>query len=448
MWPLRTIAFFGLFWAGCAMALVNPIWGVVTYVMVYQMCPPDTWWGMPLAALGLRFSLLAAACTLLGMLTGRKHVPEIRPAFTAWEVGALALVAIAAVNLILGVACDRQTLQMFEKLWKVLLFVLVLGRLATTRHNLRLLIWAFVVGSLYVGYDAFTAPPWSFLHGRLENVGGSDFSTTSGAAAYMVAMLPIVGTAFLIARKWKWKLLACVSGALLVNGVILCRTRSAFMGLIFGALSAVLLTPRVRRYRIHFFMIIGALCAFSLTDDFFWDRMGTLTDKQALADDPAAVTRTQIWWISLRILADYPLGIGTGNFTKVIGWYSTKYHMRATHNTLITCFVELGIQGGIVFVLMIIGSVRMLYRSSRLAYLSDDLVETKILAYGFFASMVTYLVTALGTRRFYCESFWWILVLPLCLHRVVSREAAAKVEVPQLARMPKTDIDGILLGQA
>lgn len=438
--------FFGLFWVACAMALVNPIWGVVTYMLVYQIHPPDTWWGMPLTALGLRFSMLAAVFTLLGMFTGRKHVPEVRPAFTAWEWGVLALVVIAAMNLAIGVGSGPRTLQMFEKLWKVLLFVLILGRLATTRHNLRLVVWALVVGSLYVGYDAFTAPSSSFWLGRLEQIGGPDFSTTSGAAAYMAAMLPIVGTAFLIARRWRWRLLACVSGVLLINAIILCRTRSAFVGLLFGALSAVLVTPRVRRYRIYLLLIIGAAGAFSLTDDYFLDRMGTLTDKQALAEDPAAVTRTEIWWISLRILSDHPLGIGTGNFTKVVGLYSPEHYKRATHNTLITCFVELGIQGGIVFVLMIMGSVRMLYRSARMAHLSDDPVETRMLAFGFFVSLVTYFVTALGTRRFYCESFWWILVLPLCLHRVVNREAVAEVEVPQLARLRDTRIDGALLG--
>lgn len=438
--------FFGLFWVACAMALVNPIWGVVTYMLVYQIHPPDTWWGMPLTALGLRFSMLAAVFTLLGMFTGRKHVPEVRPAFTAWEWGVLALVVIAAMNLAIGVGYGPRTLQMFEKLWKVLLFVLILGRLATTRHNLRLVVWALVVGSLYVGYDAFTAPSSSFWLGRLEQIGGPDFSTTSGAAAYMAAMLPIVGTAFLIARRWRWRLLACVSGVLLINAIILCRTRSAFVGLLFGALSAVLVTPRVRRYRIYLLLIIGAAGAFSLTDDYFLDRMGTLTDKQALAEDPAAVTRTEIWWISLRILSDHPLGIGTGNFTKVVGLYSPEHYKRATHNTLITCFVELGIQGGIVFVLMIMGSVRMLYRSARMAHLSDDPVETRMLAFGFFVSLVTYFVTALGTRRFYCESFWWILVLPLCLHRVVNREAVAEVEVPQLARLRDTRIDGALLG--
>lgn len=438
--------FFGLFWVACAMALVNPIWGVVTYMLVYQIHPPDTWWGMPLTALGLRFSMLAAVFTLLGMFTGRKHVPEVRPAFTAWEWGVLALVVIAAMNLAIGVGSGPGALQMFEKLWKVLLFVLILGRLATTRHNLRLVVWALVVGSLYVGYDAFTAPSSSFWLGRLEQIGGPDFSTTSGAAAYMAAMLPIVGTAFLIARRWRWRLLACVSGVLLINAIILCRTRSAFVGLLFGALSAVLVTPRVRRYRIYLLLIIGAAGAFSLTDDYFLDRMGTLTDKQALAEDPAAVTRTEIWWISLRILSDHPLGIGTGNFTKVVGLYSPEHYKRATHNTLITCFVELGIQGGIVFVLMIMGSVRMLYRSARMAHLSDDPVETRMLAFGFFVSLVTYFVTALGTRRFYCESFWWILVLPLCLHRVVNREAVAEVEVPQLARLRDTRIDGALLG--
>ena len=47
--------------------------------------------------------------------------------------------------------------------------------------------------------------------------------------------------------------------------------------------------------------------------------------------------------------------------------------------------------------------------------------------------MVTYFVTSLGTQRFYCESFWWVLVLPLALHRLVVAEIRAKAEEHELA---------------
>ena len=40
---------------------------------------------------------------------------------------------------------------------------------------------------------------------------------------------------------------------------------------------------------------------------------------------------------------------------------------------------------------------------------------------------MTYFVTSLGTQRFYCESYWWVLVLPLALYRIVRVEAEQRV---------------------
>ncbi len=108
MWPLKTILFFCLYWGGCLTALVNPIWGVITYMMVYLVHPSKEWWGQPVAALDIRFSLVAAASTVFGMLFGRfllrrKNVPEVGQGFCAWEFGAAVLVAIAGLSLVLGV---------------------------------------------------------------------------------------------------------------------------------------------------------------------------------------------------------------------------------------------------------------------------------------------------------------------------------------------------------
>ncbi len=447
MWPLKTILYFVLFWAACVMALVNPIWGVVNYMVVYQTNPTNTWWGMPLFALGIRFSMLAAVFTILGLFFARKRVPRNKPNFSLWEAGIVALVAIAAVNLVIGYGYNAGSRYAFEKLWKMLLFVLIIGRLATTRENLKLVLWALVAGSLYIGYDAYTAPASSFWLGRLERIGGPDFATTSGTAAHLSAMLPLIGAAFLTARKWRWRVFAAVSGALSFNALVLCRTRSAFVGLVFGALAAVLMTPHARRFRIHLLLAIGAVIGFSLTDVHFWNRMETLTDREVLAEDTAAVTRSEIWQTSLTILSDFPLGIGTGNFPRVIGTYDPRYYNRSTHNTLVVCFTELGVHGGMIFLLMVGGSLRFLYLSARLADDTDHPLETKLLVYGFLVAFVTYFVTGLGTERFYCESFWWILVLPLCLYRVVRREVTANVNVPRLARDPYPHEEYAIAGQ-
>jgi len=448
MWPLRTIAYFILFWVGCAMAIVNPIYGVVTYMMVYQANPTVTWWGLPLTQIGMRFSLFAASATMLGLIFGRRRVPDVHPALSLWEMGVIGLVLIAAFNLMIGIGIFSSTTHTFNKFWKVILFVLVLTRMASTRKNFRIVLWALVVGSFYLGYDAYTAPPTAFVQGRLDRVGGPDFSTTSGAAAHMVAMLPIIGAVFLTSQRWSSKVFAAVAGALTVNAVILCRTRSAFLGIAVGTLAAILLVPKAKRYRVYLLLVLGGVAAYSLTDQYFWDRMATLSSRETLEQDMAAVSRKEIWQSAKEMLADYPLGVGPGNFTRKIGDYNPEHRWRATHNSIVACFTELGVQGGVLFLLILAGSVRLLQKSKRLAYRTDQPGETLIFSYALFVAVITYVVTALGTQRLYCESFWWVLALPLCLYRSAAREVFRPAEVPLLVEQAEaSEMDSLPFGR-
>ncbi|HNQ23996.1 MAG TPA: O-antigen ligase family protein [Phycisphaerae bacterium] len=423
MWPLKTILCFVLLWWGWLGALVNPIWGVVTYLFVYQVNPTSRWWGEPIATLGIRISLFAALFTLIGMVVARKQVPRHRPTWCAWEWGVLLLLGLGTANILLGVKYDAWSALVFDKFWKTMAFVLVLGRLATTRRNLRLVLWSLVIGSLYLGHDAYNAPRWDFVEGRLNAGGGPDFRSASGLAAYMSAMLPLIGAMYLSATQWKWRVLALLAGAFSVNTIVLCRTRAAFVGLLLGSLVAVVCAPRVGRFRIYFVTALAALCAYGLTDNLFWARMSTLRDRQTLTEsDHATRTRVDIWKLSTRILADHPLGIGVGNFPHVVGRYDPRYHLRASHNTVVLCFVEMGVQGGTLMFLLIGGALVYLRKCQRLAPLTDQPLETAFLTYGLLVSLTTYFVTGLGTERLYCESYWWVMALPLCLYRVVSRE--------------------------
>lgn len=424
MWAYRTILCFVLFWGGCIASVINPIWGVITYMVVYMLFPSNTWWGRPLADQGIRFSLYAFMFLFLGLVFSSKRVPKNRPRLTAWEIGVVALVLIAIVNVFAGTGYNIWARMAFEKFWKMCVFLLVLTQLTSNRRNLRMVLWTLVGGSLYLGYDAWNAPDWAFQHGRLEFVGGPDFSTTSGLGAHMAAMLPLIGAAFLIARNWKYRLVATAAGILTVNTIVLCRTRSVFIGMAAGAIVAILCAPRAKRFRIHLLLIIAAFGSYTLTDAKFWHRMATLTDPSIVAEERSTADRVGLIQAGSRILADHPLGIGVGNFLNVIRVYESQSDLynRTSHNTLLVAFVELGYQGGLIFVAIIAGSFWYLYRSARLAPKCAEPVETQMLIYGVLISLVTYLVTGLSTERFYCESFWWILAWPLCLHRTVARE--------------------------
>ena len=449
MWPLKTILCSMMLSSAWVGALINPIWGVVSYLMVYQIYPSRQWWGKPLVDLGVRFSLYCTMAIAISLIVARRNLPKLRPMWSPWEFGVAMLVVIGIGNIFLGVHYDLWSQVVFNKFWKMMLFVLVLVRVTANRTNLRIVVWTFVAGSLWLGYDAYTAPEWEFVHGRLNQVGGPDFGTSSGLAAHMGAMLPLIGAALLMAKDWRWRVLAIASAVLTVNTIVLCRTRSAFIGLAVAAGVALLSAPRARRYRIYFTLIIGALGAYHLTDGGFWERMNTLTDREALVkEDPAARTRLEVWKIATHILADHPFGVGVGNFPRVVGQYDHRYNKRASHNTLVLCFVELGIHGGVVFVLIVLGSVRYLQQCSALAAQSGNPIESKLLTYGLLVSLISYFATGLGTERLYCESYWWSLAMPLCLYRVLRQEAHERAMglVPALATEEGTELEPVRKG--
>jgi len=436
--------FFGFFWIACALSLFNPIIGVVNYLLVYQIDPRGTWWGGPISQFGVRYSLVAALCTLLGCIFGRRFVPRIAARISMWEAGVIGLVVIAALGTLYGRGYGPTAVMGFEKLWKMMVFVLVLTRLVTTRSNLQIILWTIVVGSFYLGWDAYTSPTSSFTEGRLDKIGGSDFSTTSGFAAHLSSMLPLIGAAFLTAKRWDTRILATLTGALCMNAVIMCRTRSAFIGLVLGIVTAICTAPRAKRFRIHSLLAASCICAFLLTDNAFWNRMSTLTGRETMYADRATVTRMAIWNASFDIIADYPFGVGIGNFTQVIGDYDPLLYKRASHNTVLLTFVELGIPGGIIFLSLAFGSLWLSFRCSELALHTRNPLETQLIAYGLLVSCVTYLITGLGTERLLCESLWWVLALPLCHYRVVRREMENRAET----MMPNSNLGGIAIPES
>ncbi|RJP31672.1 MAG: hypothetical protein C4547_15275 [Phycisphaerales bacterium] len=430
MWALKTISFAGVYLLLCIGSLYNPIIGVVNYMLVYQIDPSGTWWGIPLANTGVRFSFVAASFLIAGMMLSGRKVPTIRPFLDPWEIGAITLVVLAFLSVLIGMEYTAESAARLDKFWKMMLFVLLMGRLVSTRRNLHIVLWTIVIGTLYLGREAFLAPSDRFAQGRLNFVGGADFRYSSGVAAHLAAMLPLVGAVALICRRWYLKLLVLGTGALAFNALVLCRTRSAFIGLIVGGLAAAVTAPRRRRVRVYLLIAICLPVAIRLTDAGFWNRMATLVDPTAAERDEAISTRIDIWRAGLRMINDHPFGVGAGNFERTSRFYFRE--RRAAHNTIINCIAELGVQSGLVFALMLFGSFRKVYISSKLAELTDKPVETRFLAYGIMIAMVTYLVAGFFTERFYAESFWWTLTLPLCLERVVLREVRERQPWPSM----------------
>lgn len=426
MLPWRSIAFLAVFFGASGLSLVLPIVGVSNYLLIYQIFPEHTWWHIPLEPMGIRYSMTAAVFMMSGMVLALPRMRSVRPALSVWDLSALGLVVVVGMCEFIGLEPTAASPGLVDKFVKMILFVFCMTRITTTRRNFSIVIWSFVVGSIYIGYDAWTAPPSAFARGRLDGVGGPDFRHASGLAAHMAMMLPLIAVTFMAIRSWLLRPIVVISGMLTVNAIVLCRTRSAFVGLCCGAVAAVLFAPKKRRMITLLAILIALWGTDKITDSLYWERMSTLQSKESISQDSAAMFRLQIWREARGMIRDHPLGVGIGNFIPTIGKRNPQLGRRAAHNTLVLCWAELGMQGITLFVILLGASFVQTWQCHQRAEQTHDPPWTRYMAYGLFISLITCMGTQMFTERLYTEAFWWILALPGCLKRVVIREAAEK----------------------
>lgn len=422
--PLKTILWAGFFGAMCLAALSSPIWGIIGYVGHYSVGPEGQWWNAPLRPLEMRYSFTLAAFTAVGIALNWGKLRFGPSILLRQEKLLLLFLAFVWLSTIFGPeTVGRYTRPGIDhpsmKLTKVVIFTLMLTHVVTDLKNLDRLLWALIIGALILGLQAWDTPYRAFESGRLEGVGGPDFSECNFFAAYMAVMLPIIGVQFLRSGGYG-RLLCLASGVFTTNAIILTRSRSAVVGLAFGVLAAILLAPRRERAKIVFCLLLVLAGGLYLSDPQFLSRTATITRSEE-ERDTSAQSRIVLAKAGVRMLTDHPLGVGAGNFYQTIGRYVPEYAGADAHNTYVRCFTEVGLQGGLVLLLLIGSALAILLKVRRQAanLPASQRRDLTYLSFGLIVGISTLSGCFLTISLTYVEYVWWFLALPVCLQRVV-----------------------------
>ncbi len=430
----KSILFLGLFGLAVLAAPAAPLWGVLGYLGHYYVWPEAQWWGQFLAQADVRVSFTIAGLTAVGVLLnwGRIRARTPGPLVHAQElllwayVGVIGLTEIWALpeNPDFPTPGDPP----FFKLLKVGAFVFMLTHVATTQRDFNRLLWfMLLVGGGYLGYQALTAPPSTFFKSRLDKLGGPDFAESSFLGAHFAIMGVLAAACMLASRDWWARLLSLLIGGLVFNGLILTRTRAAYLAVLGGFVGALIFADRRLRKAVLSLMALGWLAAPLLIDEGFWERMTTITtDQQEM--EHSAFSRLQMWEAALRMWGDHPFGVGAGNFFGEIGHYLPEYAGRDTHSTYLRCLAELGIPGLIVLALLVGNAFRTLSWCKRTALRELESRELATSAWGVQVMLVVFLLAGVFMSMTYTEELFILLALPACLQRVVWNELQADEE--------------------
>ncbi len=393
----------------------------------YCVNPADQWYGRPFVSMGIRFSFFLAVATLVGFFLQRKKLFFGKNFLYKNEIYIFVFLTIVWLSSFLSPVTDPSMYIVTDspaiKLTKVIIFVFLLTHIITDRKKIVNLFWVLISVSFLLGFKAYSAPYDIFVRGRLEGLGGADFSDANRFAGFMVAILFLVGVQFLRSGLLA-RIYSVLAGAFIANSLMLAGSRGAFLGLAVGIIFALVVAPKRYKGKLVILTLIACIALFGLVNKQVVDRVSTISNA-AEERDSSAQSRLEIWEGGARMLFSNPvLGVGPGNFYTYIGNYQPKHPNRDAHNTLIRCGGELGFIGLGSFVLILISTLRLLWG----CMLDADRLESQAgkdllwCSYGTILGGTAMLVYGMTGTLLYTEYFWWFLAFPICIRRALDSE--------------------------
>jgi len=422
--PLRTIFYLTALILGCSASIFyTPLIGVLTYIVAYNIAPTNQWWGSPLQSLGIEYGKLVAASILFGMLIHRDKL-RYKKLIHKQEFLLMLFVILVWLSHFLGLPEGSLTNRNAIKMTKVLIFLLMFSHIVTDLKRYESVIWTMILVGIYLGYAAYTAPESAFFHGRLNiGVGGPDFNETNFLGAHFAMLLPFIGVMFL-KGTWKSKLICFLAAVFIINGIILTRSRGVFLGCTMGFLTAlafVIKYMKGKRFKIITWAMIGVIGVLTLTDPGFWQRMTTLKKENPEQLDISAKGRVWAWKAALKMVKNYPLGIGEGNFKQYVGMFDERIPGKDTHNTYLRCLAELGIVGFLILLILILNALLTLKKIWKIS-VYNQFLNYQWHIFALTISLVIFFTCGFFITETYIEEFYWLLIFPVTLERCIESE--------------------------
>jgi O-antigen ligase len=252
--------------------------------------------------------------------------------------------------------------------------------------------------------------------------------------------------AFALRGRARW--LAIAATGLGVIAVVKTLSRGGFIGLVVVAVLLLLRWQRVTLTRRVAMLAAAAIVGSLFVPTDYWYAMGTILNVVPPDDasylEGGILARTEVWKQGLVVVQTYPLlGAGAGAFEIAEGLsHGGVGKWSAAHNSFIEIAGELGIGGLVIFVALLVLSIRNARAAARAARANRELASLEWIATAVEMSLYTYLVTGFALSQAYAAILYFLFGLATALRLLVHRHvratapAVAAVPVKRRSRLP------------
>ncbi len=351
------------------LSLRRPVWAIGLYMQTFFAAPQNWWWGDQIPT--TRYALWAGIILLVATVAYKAHA-ESDASYKLTRIHRVAIlmcINATLVHLVLAVDRNISSNTYAEILKYSLLFVLMRAAIQDKR-DFRTAVMSIAVGAFYIGWEVTINERGDFNGSRLEGVGAPGADAANSLANLMLTCLPLISSLLVDGQK-RHKLVGIMAAPLVLNVLILCNSRGAFLGLIGTGLAFLLIARGKTRKQAIRALALGCVALYLLLGDpKILDRF-TTTFTGSEQRDNSAESRLLFWEAGLRMLNDYPLGAGGGAFKFNLG---RRYQAqivgadggvqdRSLHNGYLTEATDWGIQGLILKLSMLGLALLAAYRT-------------------------------------------------------------------------------------
>lgn len=358
---LKAIAYVVLLCAGLGATFINPVFGGAACILAYLVNPPAIIGDYVDARFQLWTTVAFAASFLLYRNRRTKSVGH-----AGWSVLAAMwlFVGVAALSAAWAVVSAEQSLDAMYEVFKTVLMITLVVWVIQTTQDFTILMIACMVGVCHAAVMHTLGIKFGYVH----NSFGREFGVLpDGQTPVMVLFLPLI---FLTAVRGSTRierLFAWISLPLVLNSIVSSYMRTGFVSLLVEAFAMLLFLPkRMVLSLLPALAIVGGVFMLAMTPTDYWERVSTiLTPHQ----EASASSRFTINEVSLKMLEDYPMGVGYRNYPDVSPRYLPPEMLtngrRSAHNSYFSVACETGIIGFTAWISAFVGALFLCRRVRR-----------------------------------------------------------------------------------
>jgi probable O-glycosylation ligase (exosortase A-associated) len=254
-------------------------------------------------------------------------------------------------------------------------------------------------------------------------------------AVGMAMLVPVVGALAATSSGWQKRAFQFLSIGVLYRAIST-YSRGGFLSI--GVVTVTWFWRSPHKLRSLAAVVVATALIMPVLPQEFWDRMATITAPAEERDD-SQQSRLHFWQVAVAMANDRPLiGVGHSGYPRAYNqydWTNGQYLTnRAVHSAWFGVLAESGYPGFLMFVAIVLLSLRSCRRvrlAARRGELPDELGRYAI---GFETAIVAFMVGGSFVSFHYCEMLWHYFALTIALERVaVAEMAVARAKSPDAA---------------